>query len=144
MPPLARLPDTQDMEANRVVVSIGDPALARVLVLWLRDALKGRLVIASGEDPRPGDVVLATPADCDPVAAAELSARGVHPIILTPIPRRDDVARYARAGAAYLVMSIDNDGTLEQAVLSALGRQSSPPAIAPRAPLSHLASPRSA
>jgi hypothetical protein len=131
------------MEANRVVVRIADPALAKVLIIWLRDALRGREVVGSEAEPRPGDVVLATPSDCDPIAAAECASRGVHPIILTPIPRRDEMTAYGRAGASYIVMSIENNGALEKALLEALDRQSPAPAR-PRAPISHIASPRPA
>ena len=130
------------MEAKRVVVAISDPALARVLINWLRDALTGQVVVGGEVRPHTGDVVLATPSDCDPVAAADYVTQGIQPIILTPIPRTDEMQRYARAGARYLAMSIDDTGCLAEAVLSALDGYSPP--MTERAAFSQVASPRSA
>jgi|GEM_PF-4665392 len=128
------------MEAKRVVVRIADPALARVLILWLRDTLRGLEVVGDECEARPGDVVLATPADCPPVDAAELVRRGIQAIILTPVPRRDELSRYAEAGADYVAMAVDSKD-LERRVNEALGRQSPRPPTASRASVTHLSSP---
>lgn len=142
MPAAGRSHDTDAMESHRIVVAIANPALARVLLLRLRESLPGEVVVSSEGGFRRGDVVLATPSDFDAVAAAELMNTGVQPIILTPIPRQEEAARYSRAGAPYLAMSIDNHGTLEHAVICALERQSLP-AMALRAAASQAVSPRS-
>src|SRR5512139_3650254 len=73
----------RSMEAGRILVAIGDSSLARVLALWLADALPGRTVVRSDAyHARSGDTVLVTPSDCEPPAAADLVARGSHPVVL--------------------------------------------------------------
>src|SRR5512139_833016 len=77
----------RSMEAGRILVAIGDSSLARVLALWLADALSG-------------DTVLVTPSDCEPPAAADLVARGSHPVVLVPVARAQEYERYHKAGAS--------------------------------------------
>ena len=128
MPGALRGHETLDMEAGKVVIAIGDSSLARVLKLWLSDALPGRFIVAGNiAEVAPGDVALVTPGDCEPAAAAELTARGAHPIVLAPVPRAIEGERYRKAGAQYLLMSIENAGALVSAVIDA-ARHYSPPA----------------
>jgi len=98
-----------EVEARPILIAVGDPSLARVLALWLGTALPGRQVFCSPLDESPSAATaIVTPSDCTPSEAAERDARGLHTIVLTPVARPDERARYLAAGAAYLVMSVDN------------------------------------
>lgn len=67
------------------------------------------LLAGTPEGDGTGRTVVVAPAgDCPSDRCAALTAAGCRVIILAPIPRADDQARYAAAGAfAYLPMSID-------------------------------------
>lgn len=116
------------MEAGKVLVAIRDSSLARVLSLWLADALPGHLVVRGlTVDAAPGDAVLVTPADCEPGEVAELVAHGSRAVVLTPVSRPTERERYAAAGASYVVMSIENNSALVSAVLGEPPAQSVAP-----------------
>jgi hypothetical protein len=70
------------------------------------------VAIGHADDALPGDAVVTTPAQCDPITAAELERLNVAVVILAPVFRLDERARYQRAGAEYLVMSIENNRLL--------------------------------
>jgi hypothetical protein len=133
--------ETRYMAAGSVVVAMDDPGLARVLGFWLKDALHEPILVSSNADgTAAGDVVITTPGDGDPIAAAELVARGVSVIVLAPVSRSEEGERYRRAGATYLAMSMDNNSALIEAVRAALVPQL--PVIASRAAASHALSPK--
>lgn len=95
--------------AGRILVSISDGWLAGALTLWLASALPNRIVLrGDDQSARAGDTVLVTPADCVPEQAAEIRGRGPGVVVLAPVPRSDEASRYHRAGADYVVMSVDN------------------------------------
>ncbi|MGE3074602.1 MAG: hypothetical protein AB7N24_00620 [Dehalococcoidia bacterium] len=105
--------ETQKVEEGKIVVSIGDEWLAGALTLWLAAALPGRDVVRGvvrslNGSVAPRDIVLLTPSDCSPEELAELSSRGLQAIVLAPVHRADEADRYTRAGADYIVMSVDN------------------------------------
>lgn len=141
MPGRSANPDTVDMAAGSVTIAIDDPGLAKVLAAWLKDVL-GRPVCVRTDADRlsSGDVMLTTTGDTDPVSTAELVGRGVRVIVLAPVIRPDEAARYRRGGAQYFPMSLDNNDPLAQAIQEALDAQS-PPAIAFRAIPCHPLSP---
>jgi hypothetical protein len=99
------------MEGSPIHVVSADGALRRALVARLERApeLHEHTEGAAGfEGIGPGDVVVTTPADCPPERAHELVRAGAAVIILAPIPRPEERARYERAGAAaYIPMLID-------------------------------------
>ena len=92
--------------------------MRKVLTIWLRDAMPGRDVRAA-DTAEAGEVYIGTPMDLSPAAAAELVARGVRPIVLAPMPRAEERARYALAGAAYVAMAFDGKRGLENAIEAA-------------------------
>jgi hypothetical protein len=97
------------VDAGNIVVSISDKWLAGALTLWLAGALPERRVLQGfGHGVAPADSVLFTPTDCLPEEAAEIRARGSRVVVLAPVSRPEEAARYARAGAEYIVMSVDN------------------------------------
>ncbi|MGE0600877.1 MAG: hypothetical protein AB7J35_16840 [Dehalococcoidia bacterium] len=97
------------MDPGTIVISIHDDWLAGALTLWLAAALPGREVMRSmNGGVASATTVLFTPSDCPPERAAEFSARGQRVVILAPVARADEADRYLRAGADYVVMSVDN------------------------------------
>ena len=91
------------------MVSIDDGWLAGALTLWLAGALPDRIIVrGDGYGAAAPDTVLFTPGDCEPEQAAEIRARGSSVVVLAPVSRPDEEARYLRAGAKYVVMSVDN------------------------------------
>ena len=99
------------MTAVSVYVVTGDRALKRALV--------GRLERDSGfvlpphdgtfDELKSGNLVITTPADCSPAFAAQLTTAGINVVILAPVAREADRARYEGAGAEYVPMLVDTE-----------------------------------
>lgn len=71
----------------------------------------------------PGDVLITTPNDCSAVEAHYLTERGIRVIVLAPVVREFDRARYLEAGAvAYIPMLLDT-ADLVAAIGNALSEQ---------------------
>ena len=89
----------------------GDRALKRALV--------GRIERDSGFFLPPSDgsfdelvaddLVITTPTDCSPAFCAQLVRGGVTVVILAPVEREADRARYKGAGAEYVPMLVDTE-----------------------------------
>lgn len=97
--------------AVTIHLAVSDGSLRRALVSRLVPILGSGLF--AGVPPvqrtiHAGDVVVSPAADLAVDDCERLSARGVHVIILAPLPRPSEEERYARAGAAnYLPMAVD-------------------------------------
>lgn len=86
----------------------------------------------------PGDILITTPSDCSGVECHYLAERGVRVILLAPVIRDFDRARYMEAGAiAYIPMLLDT-ADLVSAIGTALG-QGAP--MVPIRPNCHVANP---
>lgn len=71
----------------------------------------------------PGDILITTPSDCSAVECHYLSERGMRVIVLAPVVREFDRARYLEAGAvAYIPMLLDT-ADLVAAIGNALSEQ---------------------
>lgn len=133
---------------HRIFLGIEDARLSRALTSRLEQGIPGTRIVrdASVEDAGAGDIVVTTAADCAPVASAELAARGVGVIVLTPVLREAERAAYASADAlAYLVMGIESTDLLIDAIkkgTSMENHRGEADAIAPRAAAIHAESPR--
>ena len=127
------------MEAGRILVAIGDVSLARVLALWLADALPGREITRSGAlEAGPGDTVLFPPGDLPPSTAGDIVARGSRAIVLAPVPRPSEQEHYVAVGVHYVVMSVDNAALLS--IVRHAGQDHASPMDSETAP-SHRVSP---
>lgn len=98
---------------NEVAVHVvtGDRALKRALVGRIRRD-PGFIIPASDgsfDDLVAGDLVITTPADCSPAFCAHLVSDGVRVVILAPVERASDRARYTSAGADYVPMLVDTE-----------------------------------
>ncbi|MGH2633713.1 MAG: hypothetical protein ACRDG3_09915 [Tepidiformaceae bacterium] len=97
--------------AVTIHLAVSDASLRRALVSRLVPILGNGLF--AGVPPiertiRSGDVIVSPAADLSIDDCARLSGRGVHVIILAPLPRPAEEERYAQAGAAgYLPMAVD-------------------------------------
>lgn len=109
---------------GNLFVVTGDRALKRALVGRMERAQEFHLPASDGsfDQLRVGDLVLTTPADCSPAFCAQLVAGGVKVIILAPVVREADRARYRRVGAEYIPMLVDTGQLFE-----ALNRLLPPP-----------------
>lgn len=97
--------------AVTIHLAVSDATLRRALVSRLVPILGNGLF--AGVPPldrtiRAGDVIVSPAADLSVEDCVRLAGRGVHVIILAPLPRPSEEERYARAGAAgYLPMAVD-------------------------------------
>ena len=119
------------MASSGIYVVTGDRALKRALVGRIQRAHDFHLPASDGSFDQlgAGDLVLTTPADCSPAFCAQLVAAGVKVIILAPVVREADRARYRRCGAGYIPMLVDTEQLFE-----ALNRIFPPPVGSPATP----------
>lgn len=116
------------MASVGLYVVTGDRALKRALIGRIQLAPEFHLPPSDGsfDQLSAGDLVLTTPADCSPAFCAQLVAAGVHVVILAPVVREADGARYRRAGAEYIPMLVNT-----QQLFEVLRRFLPPPVPAP-------------
>lgn len=109
-----------------VYVVTADPALKRALVGRLQRDPGFVLPPHDGsfDELSAGDLVLTTPADCSPAFCAQLGAEGVNVVILAPVVREADRARYQGAGAEYVPMLVDTEQ-----LFAAIRRFPHPPSV---------------
>jgi DNA-binding NarL/FixJ family response regulator len=85
----------------------------------------------------PGDVLITTPNDCSAVECHYLSQLGMRVIVLAPVIREFDRARYIEAGAvAYIPMLLDM-ADLVAAINNALDEQPPQLPMVPIRPTCH-------
>lgn len=103
------------MALGNLYVVTGDSALKRALVGRIQRAPDFHLPASDGSFDQlgAGDLVITTPADCSPAFCAQLVAGGVKVIILAPVVREADLARYRRVGAEYIPMLVDTEQLFE-------------------------------
>ncbi len=99
------------MSVPEIHVVMRDPSLRRAVAARIgRDGMFGGPVVGEAlmDVIPPGEVVVTTAMDCPPEAARRFVDGGASVIVLTPIAREEEEARYLRAGVlAYIPMAID-------------------------------------
>ena len=106
-------------------IAVANVPLARALLTRVTGAMNGISVSADGMfgSVGPGDVLVTTPTDCSAVECHLLAQQGTAVIVLAPVIREFDRARYLEAGAtAYIAMQIDT-ADLVAAIRGALGER---------------------
>lgn len=96
-------------------VSTADRKLAEALLQRFNE-LEGVSARRFDADSQPGSrhVVVTPVADCPEGRCSELTSRGFRVIVLTPVARATEQARYLNAGAiAYLPMVVDAAALVE-------------------------------
>jgi len=131
--------DNTGVKGQSIRIAIADAALGKALLGRVARSLNGTPVAAEGmfDSLVPGDVLITTPNDCSAVECHYLSQLGMRVIVLAPVIREFDRARYLEAGAmAYIPMLLDT-ADLVAAIGNALGDQPPQVPMVPIRPTCH-------
>ena len=131
--------DNRGVKGQSIRIAIADAALGRALLGRIARAMHETPVTAEGmfDSLVPGDVLITTPNDCSAVECHYLSQLGMRVIVLAPVIREFDRARYLEAGAvAYIPMLLDT-ADLVAAIHNATSEQSAQMPMVPIRPTCH-------